>query len=366
MNNDFRNNGILRVRCLSANERSLLLETAGSLGILIPEQMKRNTRFCSTDVNTYEINIQEMTIETIGSPSIGAAMCSSGVRFYSVAEFCRLAELEFEYMPRFPLFHVPHDGWKFPIKLLASTCIPREEFERYHEIMRDTGVSRLIPDPYRYQSTMGKFEISRLLCDVERFIGPEEVMERYGMGFCYEKAYDGTVIKNISSALKTRTFRYYQEHHKRMDALCERHPSVLLFDMHSYSDEIVPQDFLVPGIETPDVCIGTDARFTPQMLSFIVSKRFEEAGFTTAENYPYSGCYIPNSARTGKSDCFSVMLEFNKRTYLDKDGNVDEDKAGSIRDAIRKIIVDCVPLGDWKQKKEVIWATMKMSSVRRP
>ena len=346
MNNDFRQNGKLRVRYYSAQERRKLMDTVASIGIPLGERERGKSKYNPNDTNTYEINIRKKTIDYISEPFIGAAMCSSGVRFYSVEEFCRLAEQEFQIMPRFLVFHVPHDGWKFPVKLLASACVPREEFEKYHEKMRDTGVSRLIPDPYRYQSSTERFEISRLLCDVERFLSPEEPMEKYGMGYCYERAYDGTVIKTVSDALRERTRLYYYEHMQKMLHLCSSHPAVLLFDMHSYADDIVPEDFLEPGRETPDVCIGTDERFTPLSLSVIAKARFEEAGFTVAENYPYSSCYIPYPGMAEAGRCLSIMLEFNKRVYLDGDGKVDEEKAATIRDVIRKIIIDCVFLGD--------------------
>ena len=244
--------------------------------------------------------------------------------------------------PGFLIWHVPHDGWEFPEELMPSVCIPVEEFKAYHEKMRDAGVAGLIPAAHDFQAVIVCFPISRLLCDVERFIGPEEIMERYGMGFCYEKAYDGTVIKVISEELKEKTLRWYWEHHNRVDRLCESHAHTLLFDMHSYSDDIVPADFLQRGRATPDVCIGTDSRFTPKWLFEIVESRFREAGFSTCKNYPYSGCYVPNSAMAGRSDCVSIMLEFNKRIYLDESGQVNEKKAVVIREVTEKIICDCV------------------------
>ena len=131
---------------------------------------------------------------------------------------------------RFPVFHVPHDGWQFPPELLDSVCIPEEIFLRYHRIMRDTGVSRMVPEIYRGGDMCEVFRISRLLCDVERFIGPEEIMERYGMGFCYEKAFDGAAIKQVTAKVREQTLKYYREHHARMDRICDRHSRILLID----------------------------------------------------------------------------------------------------------------------------------------
>lgn len=344
-NNDFRESGKLYVRYFSAAERRNLLEAVRKLGISAGDMNKGKFKYDPNATNTFEIDIREKTIDYVAQPSVCAAMCSSGARFFSVTEFLRLAELKFEAMPRFPLWHIPHDGRKFPIKLLCSVSVARDEFEAYHEKMRDTGVRELIPGAYDYRSAVEAFDVSRLLCDVERYIGSDEVMERYGMGFCYEKVYDGTVIKDVSDGLRSRTLKYYNEHHQKVNEKCESHPQTLLFDMHSYSDEIVPADFLEEGRQTPDVCIGTDSKFTPLSLSVIAKYRFEEAGFSTELNYPYSGCYVPESAVSGKADCISVMFEFNKRIYLNEDGEVDGEKRAAIRAVLEKIIADCVYLG---------------------
>ena len=343
--NDFRENGRLLVRYFSAAERRKLLDAVKKIGISVGDSDKGKYKYDPQATNTFEIDIEEKKLRYVGLPSAGAAMCAGGARFYSVTEFLRLAELNFKVMPRFLLWHIPHDGRKFPVKLLSSVTIPREDFEAYHEKMRDTDIRKLIPGAYDYSSAVEAFDVSRLLCDVERFTGPEEIMERYGMGYCYEKAYDGTVIKEISDALKSRTLRYYNEHHRKVDEKCESHSHVLLFDMHSYSDEIVPTDFLEPGRRLPDVCIGADSKFTPLSLTVIAKYRFEEAGFSTDINYPYSGCYVPNSAQTGDSDCISVMFEFNKRIYLNESGEIDEKKRSSIQTVLEKIIADCVYLG---------------------
>ena len=346
MKNDFRETGILHVRCKSAEDRRSLLNKARALGIPTEETEREDAVFDPGDTNLYEINIRNWTMRYIGEAFAGGAMAAGGIRFYSVREFCRLAELRFKVMPRFPLWHLPHDGWKYPAKLLSSVCIPRQRFDAYHEKMRESGVGRLIPAAYNSQSAVERFEISRLLCDVERLAGPEEVMEQYGMGYCYEKAYDGTVIKEMSAELKARTLRYYDEHHRRVNEKCKSHPQVLFFDLHSYADELVPEDFLDGDRPLPEVCIGTDPRMTPVSLIVSVKTRLEEAGFTTAVDYPYTGCYIPESAAEGKSDCLPIMLQFNKRIYLDERGRVDEEKAERIRTALEKVVTDCVGLGE--------------------
>lgn len=244
---------------------------------------------------------------------------------------------------RFPIFHVPHDGCQFPETMMSSVCVPHDEFYQYHEKMRDKMVSKVIPEEYQDEAYTVLFSVSRLLCDVERFIGPEELMEQYGMGFCYEKAYDGTVIKTVTEEIKRKTLTHYYRHHKKMDRMCKCHEKILLIDLHSYSNEIVPEDFQLADAEMPDVCIGVDSVFTPEHLIASAEKNFRIAGFSTALNYPYSGCYIPNSVMSGEneSDFISVMIEINKRIYLDSEEDTDFKQIDIIQQAIRQIITEC-------------------------
>ncbi len=240
---------------------------------------------------------------------------------------------------RFPVFHVPHDGGLFPQELMASVCIPEARFLYYHERMRDVGALEMVPALWRSRENVLFFPISRLLCDVERFPGPEEPMERLGMGFCYERAFDGTKIKQVTEGLKRKTLRYYREHHARLDRVCAEHPRILLLDLHSFSEELVPRDQLRPGEGTPDICLGVDERFTPEELAASAESILRSVGFTTARNYPYSGSLVPNAVLTGKldCDCASIMLEWNKRVYCDAQGRPAAGSLARIRETVGRI-----------------------------
>ena len=350
MKNDFRERGVLRVRVVTEEDLVHFYSLMEDLGY--PEVRDWHDRkFYPNATNVYEVNIFKKQAWGVPSITACAAMASSGVRFYSVGEFERLAKLDFRIVPRFPIFHIPHDGWKFPDELMESVCIPRDQFLAFHEKMRDRHINKAVPLPYRTGSNVVRFEVSRLLCDVERFLGPEEIMEQYGMGFCYERAYDGTRIKNVTDDLKERTLKYYREHHDEVDRKCGGHPRVLFIDLHSYSDEIVPDELLTAdgtesGGMTPDVCIGTDPVYTPKALTGIVRKCFETAGYTTAVNYPYSGCFVPDAVMRGESgcDCIAVMIELNRRIYCDEQGEFIPEKLEKILWIIQRIIEECVEL----------------------
>ena len=344
--NDFRKYGDIRVRYETLGERNRAVGILEAKGFGIPAELKDPGTFCEGGTHLLDINIRWRKLGYGLPVTVCAAMGSSGVRLYSVRELERIAELGWKVVPRFPVFHVPHDGWRFPADLMDSVCVPENVFARYHAEMRDRDVRQLIPRVYYGGHMTCSFEVSRLLCDVERFIGPEEIMEKYGMGFCYEKAYDGTVIRNVTEEARERTRRYYGEHHRRMDGLCGRHPRMLLIDLHSYWDDLVPGDFLRDGEPFPDLCVGTDRRYTPGRLRDTVVRRFSEAGFTVAVNHPYSGFYVPDCVMKGSSACdlTGIMLEFHRRAYLDGNGKADPEKVKRIRGVILQIMVDCADL----------------------
>ena len=242
--------------------------------------------------------------------------------------------------PRFPVFHVPHDG-SLVSEHIGMFCVPEEQVRYYHEQMRDKDVQELIPPEYHNPESTVWFPVSRLQCDVERFRGPEEIMEKYGMGISYAKAYDGTVI-NQHPYTNQEIQCWYESHHSLMNHRCCAHKQIILIDLHSYHDEIVLPDFLIPGRKTPDLCIGTDPRFTPSKLLRVVRKRFEDEGLTTDVNYPYAGCYIPERIAEWPYNCnlFGIMLEFHRRAYLNEEGKTDPQKRNRIRNIIRQIIED--------------------------
>ena len=339
---------LLRVHFENAEEYIRALNVLEHVGVQVTEGMRLNAPYAAGTCAAHlmEAHLMAGTVSIGLPPFICAAMVTSGVRLYSVAELERLAACSFRKVPRFPVFHVPHDGSAFPTELMSSVCVPEAEFMAYHEDMRDRDTADMIPRPYFGGGMTVRCEVSRLLCDVERLTGPEEIMEQYGMGFCYERAYDGRVVKRVTQKVKAVARMYYDRHHRHINQFCRQHKRVILFDMHSYHDEILPPFARRTGPVTPDLCIGTDPRFTPPRLREIVRSRFTAAGFTTAENNPYSGLYIPECATQENSPCdfVGIMLEFHRRAYCNGQREAIRERIERIRSVIREIMADCVDL----------------------
>ena len=238
-------------------------------------------------------------------------------------------------MNKTTIFHVPHDGNLFLNELMSSVIVDAETFAFYHDQMRDMDATLFAPEIPDAQII--KFDTSRLLCDVERFIGDDEIMEKYGMGFCYERAYDGTLIKNVNNDIKQRTYSVYQQHHERLnEAVRSAIGKIILVDLHSFSSEIIVHT--KTDKKMPDVCIGYDDYLSERELQMIVST-FSALGLSVDVNYPYSGSLVPNCilSKEVNKDIVSFMVEVNKEYYM-KNGKSDLSRIGVIRDAIESIV----------------------------
>jgi len=146
--------------------------------------------------------------------------------------------------------------------------------------------------------------------------------------------------------LRQKTLYYYRMHHDQLDRMCAEHPQILLLDLHSFSDEIVPDDRLCQDRRTPDICLGVDEQFTPERLASAAESILWANGFTTARNYPYSGSLVPGTvlSRRIHCDCASIMLEWNRRVYYDENDTPDADRIHHIQRIIRQIADACVTL----------------------
>lgn len=241
--------------------------------------------------------------------------------------------------PRIPVFHIPHAGDLFPDELMESVCISSEDFFAYHEQMKDSGAPMLTEHSYQFESVTIIFPVSRLLCDVERFIGPEEVMERYGMGFCYEKAFDGRQIKNVNDSLRGKAMKYYLAHHERLDTVVSSFRRVLLLDLHSFSEELVMPD-RKDARSMPEICIGSDPIYTPPALEEAALSFFRAAGFSVSLNYPYEGSMVPNAVLHGRSGCnlITLMIEMNRAAIFGETGEVQLERTARICEITDRLI----------------------------
>ena len=236
------------------------------------------------------------------------------------------------------IIHVPH----------ASTFIPEEEKQYFvtpdlkHEIAVMT--DHFCDDLYDIGEEMIRFPVSRLICDPERFRNDaEEIMSKNGMGAVYRKCSDGTPLKTVTEHHREEILeRYYDRHHMRLTEAVERklkaYGTCLIIDGHSFYDEPLPYE-LNQEKDRPDICIGTDPYHTPENLTETFCNYFREKGYTVKINRPFAGSLVPLKYYRKDPRVASVMIEINRKLYMDHDLNKTDNYRRIKRD-IQTIISD--------------------------
>ena len=98
--------------------------------------------------------------------------------------------------------------------------------------------------------------------------------------------------------------------------------TALIVDCHSFSNEVLPHE---ESDVRPDICIGTDNFHTPLELLSEVSGLFTDQGYDVAVNQPFSGTIVPLQYYGKDQRVTSIMIEINRKLYLDENFNKSED-----------------------------------------
>jgi len=232
------------------------------------------------------------------------------------------------------IIHIPHASTHFPFKtgfVVDDTTLEKEVLK-----LTDWYTDELF---HSDKDIIVAARFSRVFCDVERF--PEdhnEVMAKYGMGVLYTRCDDGTLIRILNDQLRRRIINdYYWEHHKKLaeavSSQLKDHGAALIIDAHSFPEKPFYRD-LIQDLNRPDLNIGTDAFHTPDALSEFSMNFFKERGYTVEINRPYSGTIVPAPFYCKNPKVHSIMLEVNRRLYLE---NGNEKKLEKF-EKIKKII----------------------------
>ncbi len=216
------------------------------------------------------------------------------------------------------IIHVPHASVEFPKEIENRFLVDKEYMGSEAIFMSDYLVDLFLPED---ETDVLKFEYSRMFCDVERFKDDsKEKMSKVGMGAIYEKDSNGVEFINIDNGYKESIIKqYYDEYHdkltKLVDKKLEKFGNCLILDLHSYSDEFVEKVLKIKN--NPDICIGIEDNFKDDILTNVIKKHFIEYGYSVEINHPYNGSIVPLKYWGTDEKIVSIMIEINKRTYLD-------------------------------------------------
>ncbi len=217
------------------------------------------------------------------------------------------------------VIHIPHSGLEIPEQYWDDYLLSDEELQQNIEQYADYKTNKLYKGlTDRHDSVINPY--SRLFMDPERFFDDkkESMQVKHGMGWFYE--YSILEKKPLRKTIhKDEIAKYYHAHHERLTELVEEKLNMfgecIIIDCHSFSNE--RYWFHDKDLELPDICIGYDEFHKDERIVNDLLNKFKK--HNTTINAPYAGSIVPNKYYLKDSRVKSVMIEFNKKLYLDDD-----------------------------------------------
>jgi N-formylglutamate amidohydrolase len=220
------------------------------------------------------------------------------------------------------IVHLPHASRLVPSAVRDQFVVTDAELEAELARLTDHATDRLFAtDDPRVQPIV--FPVSRLVVDPERFEhDADEPMAARGQGVIYTHTCDGGPLRRplTDDEREQLLNAYYRPHHRRLAETTQlalaAHGRALIIDAHSFPNRPLPVDLdQSPG--RPDICVGTDPFHTPAGLRDAVGRVFSDAGYRVEIDRPYRGTLVPSFAWRKDPRVASIMIEVNRRLYLE-------------------------------------------------
>ena len=160
---------------------------------------------------------------------------------------------------------------------------------------------------------------SRFVLDMERLIN--DPLEKEGQGIIYT-SFSG-VHREVDVEEKKRLMIRYTAHQEELKSLLNEHS--LLIDCHSFPSEL----------SDVDVCIGVNDDWSrpSDFVIGIVKEGFDRQGYKVRVNEPYSNSIAPVTNFIYSS----LMIELNKRIFMNEDTLEITSGAKLVRNVLRQI-----------------------------
>jgi N-formylglutamate deformylase len=241
------------------------------------------------------------------------------------------------------VLHIPHSSRRVPADERRQLLLTDEELERELLAMTDAHTEALFHDTVPGAREI-VFPVSRLVVDPERFVDDDaEPMSRVGMGVVYTRTSNGAPLRATPRTDEREALLklYYEPHHSALTVATRkalaRSGSCLVVDCHSFPSIPLPYELDQSG-ERPDICLGADEDHTPGPLVESLRHSFEAAGMKVFVNRPFSGSLVPGEHYRRDYRVSSVMIEVNRRLYMDEVTGLTSPGFGEIRDALGRAL----------------------------
>lgn len=162
-------------------------------------------------------------------------------------------------------------------------------------------------------------DYSRFAVDVERLL--DDPLEKKGQGIIYTK-YNGQE-RYVDEKERIRLMAYYYDYIDRLKSMLSEHS--LLIDCHSF-----PSD-----LSDVDICIGYNEDWSKptDFVIDLVVESFKQYGYKVGINTPFSNAIAPETGYTYNS----IMIELNKRVYLNEQTLDFNDNAPKLREQLASL-----------------------------
>ncbi len=235
------------------------------------------------------------------------------------------------------LIHIPHSSTYIPTKYMKDYFLDEKELQ--HNIIQyaDIFTDELFGE---FLETFGgvRSDYSRLFFDPERFgnDSEESMFLKYKLGWFYENAI--LEKKPLRSTINKDEVRiYFDKHHKMLNQLTKNklklYGKCTILDCHSFSNE---KYWFHDEVVLPDICIGFENFHKDSFLVDKIKETFNN--YDIKINEPYFGSLVPTNYWNKNNKVKSVMIELNKRLYLEDDNVTKNKNYETIKNKIRELL----------------------------
>ena len=184
-------------------------------------------------------------------------------------------------------------------------------------------------------------EYSRYVVDVERLLN--DPLAEEGEGIIYTK-YDGQ-HRYVDEEERTKLMAYYYDYQDRLKSMLSEHS--LLIDCHSFPSDLSdvdicigynedwskPTDFVIDLVVESFKQQGYKVGINTDFVIDLVVESFKQQGYKVGINTPYSNAIAPETGYT----YHSIMIELNKRVYLNEQTLDFNDNAPKLREQLASL-----------------------------
>ena len=115
---------------------------------------------------------------------------------------------------------------------------------------------------------------------------------------------------------------YYDSHHQKFEKLVDEklkeYGEAFIIDCHSFNPYPLPHEN--DKTQRPDVCIGFDEFHADKELVLFLKDCFESKGYSVKIDSPFQGSIVPLKYYGRNKKVRSVMIELNRKLYMNKLG----------------------------------------------